>query len=98
MSKRNRALLRTDATNRGWRSFLQGLGIDVVVAVALVLSTFWVGVNGWGDIQWAILSFSVVKSIVQAIAAYVMRLWLDPSRIPTPLPPDPVAEPADDVL
>lgn len=90
-------LLKKDASNRSVRTFLQGLAIDIAVGIALVLATFFVDKNSWGDIEWAILTFSLAKSAVQALAAYIMRLWLDPSRVPTPLPPDPVPEPNDNV-
>lgn len=93
----NATLLRADATNRGVRSFLTGLAIDVAVGVALVLGTFVVTADSWGTVQWAVLSFSLAKSVVQAVCAYVLRRFLDPSGIPTPLPPEPVAEPANPV-
>lgn len=79
--------LKADASNRSVRTFVQGLGIDVAVGLALVLATFFIDKNSWGEIEWAILTFSLAKSAVQAVAAYVMRLWLDRSSIPTPLPP-----------
>lgn len=88
-------LLKRDASNRGVRTFLQGVGIDVAVGLALVLGTFFLDKNSWGEVEWTILSFSLSKSAVQAVAAYVMRRWLDPSRFPTPLPPSPVPEPND---
>lgn len=90
------ARLVADAKNRSWRTALQGLAIDVGVAVVLVLSTTFASANDWGAIEWALLSFSVAKSVLQAIAAYVMRRYLDKSRVPTPLPPDDPGRPADD--
>lgn len=79
--------LVADAQNRAWRTLLQGLAIDVAVGVALAVTAFLATANDWGDMEWALLGFSVAKSAAQAIAAYVMRRWLDPSRFPTPLPP-----------
>lgn len=79
--------LTDDSRNRAVRSFVQGLAIDVAVGLALVLATFFVDKNSWGEIEWAILSFSLAKSAVQAVAAFVMRQWLDGSRVPTPEPP-----------
>lgn len=95
MSVVSKRQLKADASNRSLRTFLQGLGIDIAVGIALVLAATVAGWSSWGDVQWAILSFSLAKSVVQAVAAYVMRMWLDKSGIPTPLPPDPVPEPAD---
>lgn len=70
--------LRTaDAKNRAWRTFAQGLGIDVAVGVALILGTYFMDKEAWGEVQWAILGFSVFKSVVQAVAAYVMRTFVD---------------------
>lgn len=79
--------LAADSRNRAIRSFVQGLGIDVAVGLALVLATFFVDKNSWGEIEWTILSFSLAKSGIQAVAAYVMRQYLDGSRVPTPEPP-----------
>jgi len=39
---------------------------------------------------------ALAKTVTTTIAAYVMRLKLDSSSLPTPLPPAPAAEPADD--
>lgn len=86
--------LKGDATNRGVRSFLTGLAIDVAVAVVLVMMVTFTENNGWSTIEWVVVSFSLAKSVVQAVGAYVLRRWLDPSRLPTPLPPDPQPEPA----
>jgi amino acid transporter len=91
----NKDLLTADAQNRSWRTLLTGLAIDVTVAVALVLATTLATANEWGDLEWLIIAFSLFKSVLQAVCAYVLRRFLDPSSFPTPLPPAPVAEPAD---
>lgn len=87
--------LTEDANNRSLRTALQGLGIDILVAVALALGAAFTTANGWGEMEWIILSYSVAKSVVQAGVAWVMRRFLDGSAIPTPLPPSPVPPPAD---
>lgn len=80
-------LVQTDAKNRALRSFLQGLGIDVLVAIAVTISAVFVSADGWGALEWAALSFSFAKSILQAVASYIMRRFLDSSSVPTPAPP-----------
>lgn len=85
--------LHTDARNRALRSLLQGLAIDVLVAVVLVVSTQFGDANGWGDLQWSLLSFTLAKTVVQSIASFTMRRFLDASSIPTPLPPADPGEP-----
>lgn len=87
-----------DAKNRSWRTFLVGMSIDVAVGVTLVLVSTFASADGWGSIQWIVLSFSVAKSFVQSAGAYVLRRFLDPSRIPTPLPPADPGPPADPAL
>lgn len=89
------AALSVDARNRGVRSLLVGLALDVAVGVALVLSAFVLDLTSWGQVQWTVLSFSLAKSVVQAVCAFVLRRFLDPSRVPTPLPPTPQPEPAE---
>lgn len=89
-----RSTLSQDAGNRALRSFLTGLAIDVAVGVALVLGAYFAKANAWGDLEWAILSFSVAKSFVQSACAFVLRRFLDPSSFPTPLPPTPQPPPA----
>lgn len=87
--------LKADAGNRSLRSFLTGLAIDVGVGITLVLVTYFMDKNSWGAIEWTLLSFSIFKSFLQAAGAFILRYFLDPSRVPTPLPPSPVPPPAD---
>lgn len=93
----NDLLLKEDASNRAWRTFLVGILLDVGVAIALTLTAFFATRNSWDDFEWAILTFSLAKSVVQSIGSYVLRRFVDPSSIPTPLPPTPQAQPAEPV-
>jgi hypothetical protein len=79
--------LRTDARNRALRTFLQGLVADVLAALVLLLLPVFTSANGWGDFEWSILGFLVVKTVVVTGLSYVMRTYLDRSVVPTPLPP-----------
>ena len=88
--------LRRDARNRALRSFLQGLAIDLAVAIALVLSAAFGDANGWSDFEWQLLGFTAAKTVVQTGTAYLMRRFLDSSRVRTPLPPAEAGEPDDD--
>lgn len=88
------AVLTADARNRALRTFLQGLLLDVVVAVAVVVYTV---VTTSGDsIAWGVLGAAVVKTLLTTVASYVMRAKLDPSGVPTPLPPADPGPPADE--
>ena len=93
----NAQILAADARNRALRSFLQGLAVDLGVAVITVLVTVFGDANGWGDLQWGIIGFTLAKTCVQSIASYVMRRFVDGSGLPTPLPPEPAVEPAEPV-
>lgn len=92
MTKAELGRLREDARNRALRTFLTGLGIDVAVGVALVLVTYVGPLGGWDEFQWTVLSFSLVKSVIQAVGAYILRRFID-GRVPTPVPPAPVPPP-----
>lgn len=76
-----------DATNRAWRSFLQGLGIDVLVAVSMLVYTIFDEAEAWGQLEWGVIGFSLLKTVLVAVASFVMRRFMDPSRFPTPKPP-----------
>jgi len=70
---------RSDARNRAWRSLLQGLGIDVAVAVVLVMSTAVTNLE-WSRGFWVTLSLSLAKTVIQSIVAYFMRLLVPPAK------------------
>lgn len=85
--------LTNDARNRALRTFLQGLGTDVAAALILLLLPAFTNANGWGDFEWQVLGFLVVKTVAVTALSYVMRQYLDGSAIPTPLPPANPGEP-----
>ena len=70
---------KADARQRSYRSLLQGLGIDVGVAIILSLATL-IGDLRWTREYWLLLGATVLKSLVQAAASYVMRLYVRPSE------------------
>ena len=92
MSASSKRALTEDASNRALRTFLTGLAIDIAVGIALVLTTVFATANGWGDLETAVLTFSIAKSVVQSICSFVLRRFLDGS-VPTPLPPTPQPAP-----
>jgi hypothetical protein len=86
-------LRQLDAANRGLRTLVQGLGYDVIAAVVIVLVTAFAEGTGWGSLQWSLISYSVVKSVLVSVLAYLMRLR-GGRLLP---PPNPQPEPNLDV-
>ena len=73
-------LLRQDAGNRAYRSFLQGLAIDVLVAVSILAYNL----SSTDDpLSWYLVGASLLRTVVQSAAAYIMRAFL-PGAAPPP--------------
>lgn len=85
--------LEIDARNRALRTFLTGLTLDVAVAVATLAVTLTAPGADWPGLT--VVAASLTRTVVQAAASYVLRRYLDPSRLPTPLPPAPQPHPSD---
>ena len=64
---------QSDARNRAFRTLLQGLAFDVAAALVIVLYTAFSNASGWGDIQWALLGFTLAKTFVVSGLSYLMR-------------------------
>lgn len=79
--------LTADSRNRALRTFIQGLAFDVAAALILLLLPVFTSANGWGDFEWTAIGFLVAKTVVVTGLSYVMRQYLDGSRVPTPVPP-----------
>ena len=89
------ATLTADARNRALRTLLVNLTTDVAVALALVLVAAFSRANGFGDLEWALLGFTLAKTAVVTAGSFVLRRFVDASGIPTPLPPTDPGPPAD---
>jgi hypothetical protein len=91
---RARRALTTDAKNRALRTFLQGLGIDLAVALAMLITTMLMSKNSWGEIEWIVLGFSVFKTVLMVTASFIMRRFIDRDGS-VALPPDPPGQPSE---
>lgn len=66
------ATTRADARQRAWRTFLQGLAIDVAVAVSGVLGVALGDVH-WSAAWWTMLGLLVAKTALQTAVSYLAR-------------------------
>jgi len=66
------------ATERATRTFIQGLALDVLIAIGLVLST--TAYDGLTNkAAWTALAIALGKSVVQAVVSYAMRKYAPPA-------------------
>lgn len=83
--------LTEDAKNRALRTGLQALAMEVLIQVLPALYDL----AGNEDIHWDLqVVESLVRVAVMAALSFLMRRFVDPSRIPSPLPPTPQPQPA----
>lgn len=61
------------AESRAWRSLLQGLMFDTSAAAVLVMYTVISKANAWGDFEWALVGFTLFKSVCVSGLSYLMR-------------------------
>lgn len=79
--------LNADAKNRALRSFVQGLAVDVAVAIATALLVWLPAADLSSGDAWKVIGITLAKTLLQTVASYVMRRFVDKSVVPTPLPP-----------
>lgn len=70
--------VKAAATERATRTLWQGLGIDVAIAVAAALLAWLPDADVLDGAAWLILGTILIKTVLQAVASYVMRLKLAP--------------------
>lgn len=71
-------LVVADAKSRSWRTLLQGLAIDLLFAVAALLSTL-THADVLDKASWTIFFVLLGKTLIQTAAAYFMRLKVTPT-------------------
>lgn len=76
---------KVDAKSRAWRTFLQGFGIDIAVAVAAALLLWLPDADLSSGDAWLVLGTALGKTVLTTAAAYVMRLKVAP---PAPVDAD----------
>lgn len=93
MSTPRTAWLKLDAQNRALRSLLQAAAVSVFMAVVdtvIQAVQIWAGGASW---DWHELGDTTAKTAVMAgllpVAAYLHRLRVDPSLLPSAEPPPP---------
>lgn len=72
---------QADAANRGFRTLIQGVAIDVAVAVAVALLAWLPDADLSSRTAWVIFGTTLAKSVLTAIASYVMRLKVTPPAV-----------------
>lgn len=70
---------RTDATDRAWRTLVQGLAIDIGVATAAALLVWLPDADISSAEAWIVLGTTLAKTVLTAVASFVMRLKVDPA-------------------
>lgn len=91
--------LKRDALNRSWRTILQTVGAVVVIpagdAALQVVKLALIDAAAGKQFDWASVATSAKWSagvgVVISVLAYVHRLKLDPSPVPSAEPPAPPA-------
>ena len=70
-----------DARNRAWRTFLQGLLVDMVAALVLTIGPALAGSDfAWSREYWLTLAGLAAKSVVLSAVSYVARKVVPPPR------------------
>lgn len=71
---------KADAAQRAKRTFIQGIALDVAVAVAVALLAWLPDADLTNKQAWIILGTSLAKTVLTAVASYVMRLKVRPDQ------------------
>lgn len=70
--------VKASALERAKRTLLTGVYLDVAVAVAAAILVWLPAADIATATAWAVLATSLVKTVLQAVASYVLRLRVTP--------------------
>lgn len=71
--------VRLDAANRAARTFMQGLALDVLAAAGMAVTSALADSHfAWSWQFWAVQGGLFGKTLLQTLAAYLMRLKFPP--------------------
>lgn len=74
------ASTEADAKNRAWRTFVQGLGTDVLGAVVLAVGPALAGADfAWTRGYWTAVGLLAAKTVVLSVVSYVSRKVVPPA-------------------
>ncbi|MGX4711635.1 hypothetical protein [Rhodococcus ruber] len=88
VTARGEELTVVDARSRSWRTFVQGLAIDVGFALLSVLALALGDFDFLDGAAWATLGVLVLKTIIQTAISYLARLKITPRYATGGIPPD----------
>lgn len=70
--------VKADAVDRSKRTLIQGLALDVGVAIAVALLAWLPEADLSSRAAWIILGTALAKTVLTSVASYVMRLKVQP--------------------
>lgn len=73
-----RELIVADAKSRSWRTFVQGLAIDLFAALIALVSTL-TNFDPFDKAAWTTVAALGIKTLIQTVMAYVMRMRITPT-------------------
>jgi hypothetical protein len=68
-----------DASERAFRTLLQGLAVDVLAGIGVALTAAVAGGIQWTQAYWIALALAVGKSAVTAVVSYFARKLVPPA-------------------
>jgi hypothetical protein len=68
-----------DARNRAWRTFVQGLAVDILAALVLAVGPALMQTDGLTTrAYWSTMGALVLKTVVTAVVSYIARKVIPP--------------------